>query len=50
MLYICTNTYLNIQEGDIVQVELGAQVRITHDKHTTCTDEFILNLHFKPIT
>jgi len=45
--YICIQDWNEIKQGDIVSVEIGIQVHITFNKHTTCTDEFILEMHFE---
>ena len=47
--YICISSYLAIPQGDIVKVEFGPQVYITHNKATHCTNEFILKLHFEKL-
>ena len=47
MLYICTHSFRHIPEGALVIVEIGPQVYITFDKHTSCTTEFVLAMNFE---
>lgn len=45
--YRCIKDWNDVKTGDIVSVEIGIQVHITHNKATHCTDEFILTMHFE---
>lgn len=48
MYYFCTDSYNDIPLGSIVLVDIGEhQVYINHNKHVTCTNLFILEMHFK---
>ena len=49
MEYICIQDFLTIKLGDIVKVEFGPQVYITHKKVVHCTNEFILKMHFEKL-
>ena len=49
MKYICIKSWLAIPQGDIVEVEIGPQVYITHNKAVHCTNEFILKMHFEKL-